>query len=143
MCLYHTLRSLLPERVILCLLRIEWFRRALVRQGLTCALKFCWVRGGTYRYVFEGSRLKSLSEGLCYIFGGGVGLLHRFDRLDEKLFPEFGTRVVDFGGSWKRNYYWWDCYSHRQCEGRADYLRWLCGCYGIDMDAYFEMLAKR
>lgn len=138
---FRILYSLLPERVILCLLRIERLRRALVRRGLKRALRYCWEHRSSCWYIFEGSTLCGLVETLCTIFGA-VYLLRYSNVVVGRLFPEFGTCVEEFGGH--RNCgYWWRAHSPRECEGRADYLRWLCGCYNIDMDAYFDKLANR
>lgn len=52
--------------------------------------------------------------------------------------PEFGERVSDFGGEYDPGWFWWD--ERTGFGGRVDYLRWLCSCYDIDMDAYFRSL---
>lgn len=135
--LFYILVWLLPECVILRLLRVGWFRRLLVRRGLKRALRYCWNRRDSGWFVFVGSHYSGMSSGLCILFGN-VWLLSYSPEVESVLFPEFGTRVEEFGGTRSRGYWWGTSVSAL----RVDYLRWLCSCYGIDMDKYFNKLAR-
>lgn len=135
----------------------EWLRRAVTRRGLRRVIRYAWSHRDSFdgkAFSFCGSFLNYMCMSLRMAFTDcgfypsvtlglfGHGLYGR-KPLFEVLLPEFGIRVEDFKG---RNDgsgsdgSWWNPYSGY--GGRADYLRWLCSCYGIDLDAYVKRLSN-